>query len=489
MVKEWAKEFNDRFEPITDEQKEFHRKRSERFLFVEDKDGNCTCPKCGTKLTLGKTKHKDEVVCPSCTNKLTVEHTWRASKYLEVIKWMVVPKVVTNKVLCLRYVMAYQNSTNPMIVYEAARLYIDENHVDPEYYCKGIHGWIRGKNPYFRLDTYLTPNRFECWYADMYEEGLFEELDKLDCFKYYSSKNSYDSTRIPSQLMYMVHAANLNEKLFKIGMTNIAEEHGDYFRYHHDRCIKYNRKETSLKKMLGLDQPRFNLLRQFPNLRFMLWLQEHPEINCQNMSEAKGDIGRYNYVTETAPKLGVSFNKLNKYIENVNYGEHRHYLENIEKLGYNLKDTYYSMPRNFRDADDRIADEYLERFDKKAFERNKKQDKLIKEISEGIRKMPNLVEFLNGSRGLLVYVPESTKDLRTEGQLQKNCIGTYVDRIAEKKTLVFFVRRLDDPTAPFVDFEYCNGEVVQCRYAGNENVEDTQILDFVNKFAEALKAA
>jgi hypothetical protein len=106
--------------------------------------------------------------------------------------------------------------------------------------------------------------------------------------------------------------------------------------------------------------------------------------------------------------------------------------------------------------------------------------------------MPDLQEFLGKSKGLLVYVPESARDLVTEGRLLHNCIGNYVDRVAEKKTLVFFVRKLDAPQAPFVAFEYANGEVLQCRYDNNRAVkgdteEGAKILNFVEAFAQKLR--
>ena len=101
--------------------------------------------------------------------------------------------------------------------------------------------------------------------------------------------------------------------------------------------------------------------------------------------------------------------------------------------------------------------------------------------------MPDLQEFLSGSDGLLVYVPESTKDLVKESKALHNCLGTYAERIANGKTLVFFVRRLNDPTAPFVAFEYVNGDVVQCRADNNQNVNDDKIVSFVDAFAERLR--
>ena len=496
MAKAWASEFNNQLKPITDEQKEFHRKKSERFLFVEDKDGNCTCPICGERLKLGKTTHKQGVECPSCKEKLMVQHTWRASKSLELIKWMAIPQVINEHVVCLRYVLAHQYGANPMKVYEAARMYIDEFHVDPEYYCKSEHGWSRGKNPYFRPDNMMCHNRFECLYANMYTKNLFEELDKMDCFKYYSSKNEYDNTRIPSQLMYMVHSARLNEKLHKVGMNGLADEHMHYFLNHGDRCYRQNYRASSLIDMLKLDKPRYNTLKACPTVSMLFFLQENKGINLDNLKMVDYSISNFKTINDIVYKTSLSFKKVFEYTKDLNLWEYKHYLGLLETLGYDIKDKYYILPKDFRKADKKISDEYnarlVEEQRKRDEERMKKlseKDGLIKKISDGLKKMPNLAEFLNGSNGLLVYIPESAKDLIEEGRSQHNCVGTYIDRIAEGKTLVFFVRRLNDPTAPFVDFEYCNGEVVQCRYDHNENVEDTEIIDFVNRFAEVLRAA
>jgi len=188
-------------------------------------------------------------------------------------------------------------------------------------------------------------------------------------------------------------------------------------------------------------------------------------------------------------KNNISYKKLCEYLETVSTAEYEHYIENLEKLGYDIKDTYYSMPKDFRAADERITKEYEEKQKKSAEEKRKINDGLIKKISYGIRNMPNLKEFLDGSNGLLIYVPESSADLEKAGKEMHCCLGTYPTRVAEGKTMVFFVRKLDNPTAQFVAFEYCDGQVFQCRYAHNETVKDTQIIDFVNRFTSALKAA
>ena len=485
MAKAWAEQFNAKMKPITEVQKRFHARKSAKYLFIDNKNGDCTCPSCGKELHLGKTKHKQDIECPVCKHKLNIQHTWRASKHLETINWMVIPKAINDHVLCLRYVLAYQKGNAPMEIYEAARMFIDENHVDPEFYCWNGKAWDRGRRSYFRPDTIYMPNRFACYGAYEYPRNFIKEIDKLDCFKYYSAANDYSDNALVSQLDYMIHAARINEKLSKIGIKNVGEEHRYYYRTHRYKFIPFNHKEKSLKKMLGLNQIRFNLLKEFPSWDFMVWLQCHDEVNYEQMREAKGNVQLYKYVREKMESIHVSFGKLARYLEDKNLAEYTHYLYLLGELGYNVKDTYYSMPSDFRKADERVTKELKDKKRKIAEEK----DILIKNISDGLRAMPDLKEFLEGSRGLLVYVPESSQELIDEGKALHNCLGSYGERIAEGKTLVFFVRKLDNPTAPFVAFEYCNGEVVQCRYNHNKDVKDTKILEFVNRFADVLRAA
>ena len=117
-----------------------------------------------------------------------------------------------------------------------------------------------------------------------------------------------------------------------------------------------------------------------------------------------------------------------------------------------------------------------------------KKDELIAKISKGLMELPEIKELCGNSRGLLVYVPESSKDLYEEGKALHNCLSTYVNRVANKNTLIFFVRQLQNPTAPFVAMEIAyDGTVIQVRYDHNKPVEDSNIIDFASKVAQIVK--
>lgn len=510
----WANEFNAKMKPITEAQKKYHKEHSAKYIFVTDKDGNAECSRCDSKFNIGHTKHLSDAVCPSCGKTLKIQHTWRMKKDLEIIRFMVIPKVLSSHQMVLRYLLAYSHGYEPIEVTEVAREYLDEYHYKPEYYTYTSTGyydpelkevkytpiqWTRGKGTYFRTDSYMCPNRFWCRTAYEYPRNFFKEINKLECFKYYPAETEYEFYSYPSQLLYLMRSARLNEQLYKAGLNRLAGDHRSYFCNNGDRCYSQNYKATSLIDRLKLNKQLFNLLREHESSYMLGFLQSHRKtLNINNFEMVECSIEKYDRINNLSETTGVSFKKmfdyLNKHIKN-SY-EYSHYLWVLKEMEYNLHDTYYSMPKNFKKADKKLSDEYTAKLERERAEEERvrlmkleEKDVLIKKISDGIKSMPNLQEFLNGSKGFLVYVPESSKDLIDEGKQLHNCIGTYVDRIAQGKTLVFFLRQLDNPTAPFVAFEYYDGKVVQVRYDHNETVTDDNIIQFVNRFAETLKAS
>ena len=102
--------------------------------------------------------------------------------------------------------------------------------------------------------------------------------------------------------------------------------------------------------------------------------------------------------------------------------------------------------------------------------------------------LPEIKELCGNSKGLLVYVPESAKDLYEEGQKLHNCLSTYTNRVASQQTLIFYIRKLESPNEPFVAMEMSyQGVIHQIRYDHNKEVDDNNIIDFAQKVAEIVK--
>ena len=69
----------------------------------------------------------------------------------------------------------------------------------------------------------------------------------------------------------------------------------------------------------------------------------------------------------------------------------------------------------------------------------------------------------------VVVVPMTKEELRTEGELQHNCVGSYADKIAEGNRNVVFIRRKSNPTAPYITCDIYNDStinqyLVKCNY-------------------------
>ena len=453
-------------------------------LFVNKDNKHGYCEHCGKTVEFDKTKHKEEVVCPNCKGKMTVQHTWRKPKCEWHLDWFVYGQAVDNETIVLRYIGVNQNEDYTKTVKELAREVFDYKHGWSYKYSFVDNTWKIKSSYYFTEFIMGYHRRKQCCIGATEINNVKAEVAKLDCMKYFKHLNRYYRVYVyPRDNVKCLMNVSLYEKLENAGLGKLAMS--DYTRYY--KAIKYKRTETSLIKMLGIDKLRFNLLRKYSNVTSLDFIREHKDMPIDMLQYilSNNAISTYQMMNNN---LNTNTFKALKYIvsNKINTWEYSHYFDMLNKLGYQL-DNSYLYPKDFRKADSRVTDEYLAKQNEIKLKHMTKQSAIIKKISDGLRGMENLREFLDGSKGLLVYVPESAKDLLDEGRSLHNCIGTYVDRVAEGKTFVFFVRKLDAPNEPFVAFEYANGGVVQCRYDHNKAVKDDNIINFVDAFAERLR--
>lgn len=75
--------------------------------------------------------------------------------------------------------------------------------------------------------------------------------------------------------------------------------------------------------------------------------------------------------------------------------------------------------------------------------------------------------------GLLIRPIDSVKEITLEGERQNNCVAGYAKRHAQGKTVIFVLRRADDPTRNWhtVELNPKNLTVVQCRGYRNADAE------------------
>lgn len=480
---------NDTLKPITKKQTEWIRKNTSYYLVFDNHDNkHGFCERCESEIEVDKSIHAKEMCCPKCKQKMEVLHKWRRRNNWRV-DWVVIPQVIDGNRIVLRYVASVHCNDLKREINELAREVIDFNkqkNYEIEFdESKG--GWFIGQRYFFR-EKFMWVYRRECCYqATEYKPGFFKELRKLDCFKYFPLLEKWWNTNnyVTGNITRIGKRTGLYEKLLKVGLEELVEsDWHEYCRSYNpandDKVIHYNEKETSLMKMLGLNKIAYNTFLSVGTTKALNCLQYDNTLTKADL-EMIDKTSTTLYQIKTFSENGTNFSKCLKYCtkNGIAMGEYIHYLDCLKKLNYPLDESYI-YPKDFRKEDMRVTRELTNKD-------YREQDILIAKISKGLREMKELSEFMDGSKGFLVYVPESSWELKNEGQALHNCIGTYVDRIANGKTLVFFVRKLEAPNEPFVAFEYHDGKVVQCRYNHNKSVDNCEILDFVNTFANTLK--
>ena len=114
----------------------------------------------------------------------------------------------------------------------------------------------------------------------------------------------------------------------------------------------------------------------------------------------------------------------------------------------------------------------------------------LKEIVEGIPAPTSEeveAEKKNNSSvyiGVVGAVTKLQEELKKEGEALHHCVGTYMERVRKGETMIFFIRRKEEPEKPYYTLEW-HGKVVQCR--GSHNCDMTpEVKAFVQIFQEKM---
>lgn len=486
--------------PISDKQLDWCLRQSATYIYV-DHQNTAFCTRCESKVMLPKTKHLAEVKCPNCNHTMKALHIWRrkpaAWNGLEGnrINWYVFPENFDEHTLMLRYVVVYRADTEPEYG-ERARLIIDfdkEKEYTLEYdVWKGK--WIYSTQNYFReRGLGYTFRQWCCLPADPFPYTL-NRINKISALKEIDfTSDLFKHGYVNSVVIHSWKRADLYEKLCKVDMKDMIKDDLESY-YGHE--LKIDNTQTSLIKMLELNKNTFRMLKSHQSIDALNYLKKHPDISDKAFEKAYL-LGFSDRLQKKTAELGIKFGKAFSYIQKHSDGkgfvtDYIDYLETLNKLGYPI-DNQYCFPKNFRKEDARIQKEYRDREARRnkmtPLEKIKEEarvDAVINKISMLLRENEELKRWMVGSNGLKVIVPQSVGELTDEGIKLHNCLSTYANKIADKQTLIFFIRKLNDPNKEFIAMEYRNGKVQQLRLDNNKPVEDKNIIQFANAFAGKL---
>lgn len=241
-----------------------------------------------------------------------------------------------------------------------------------------------------------------------------------------------------------------------------------------------NWKSNNLLKMLGLNRDEFKLLtgKEEYYEAYIMWREVFPKVKpadllmiAEEFGYERGTMQRFCAVTGLMPQ------RISRYLKehNVLKYEYSDYLDQCERLHYDLHDTAISMPRDFKGIHTRLTAIVKYNATKEM------QEQLTQRMAE---RKP--LEFAYG--GLFIRQPESMQEIIDEGKALYHCVGGYAERHAKGKLHIMFIRTADKPDVPFYTVEVSQiGEIVQVR--GLRNCKTTPEVDaFIEEYKQHLAA-
>lgn len=163
-------------------------------------------------------------------------------------------------------------------------------------------------------------------------------------------------------------------------------------------------------------------------------------------------------------------NHLIAYLEknNVNKESYADYAHACVFLGIDMSDTKNKYPADFDYWHNMRLDQYYAKTDSKMPGR-------MADVSYKYKGMQYTGMYC-------VIIAKSKSALEREGRVLHHCVGrmNYDVRVAEEKSLIFFVRKAEDLNMPYVTLEYSLSQkkVVQC-YGEHDSRPAQDVLDFV----------
>lgn len=438
------------------------------------------CAHCGSTFridtkTAQRPKHNQSTICESCGSSVLYKAAGLQGDITHRKKLIVMQK--TEQGFVSRYFDVTKTSSLESERYkyiEAARAIFDGKQVKTYYNSNGssilekIHWWDSNGGPYNYKVTYGT--------GSLYYKNVDEVLENTT-FKYSALKLLAQQKTVINQDDFLrVYESNrFIEYFIKMGLYSLTNE---FVAHTWNNAI--NREGQNPVEILKLPRQQINRLIQMDGNLYALKLLQIEEKEGASFTD-----GQMKFLSEN----NIALDALNRVLEhttaakairyiqdNKAYGTHDHflsdwtdYIENCKVLKYDTKNEFVLFPRHFKAAHDSSVKAALDI-------KNHEKDKDFKKVMKEVRK-----QYTYETKTYAVVIPNTTGEITYEGQQLHHCVGTYIDRVLKKETVILFIRKKEEIDSPFYTMEVRNGTISQVR--GKNNCDMTpQVKQFVESF-------
>lgn len=484
-----------------------HREVMPQYIFYDyQRKGpeRAFCTACRHEVSIAAAKHNASGTCPRCKKKITFKSRGKRGRIFDRATVQVLQKAEGNG-LVLRIIKVYRSFADSDIpnhfeIWENARQFITlsssgQCSVDAYYYHYkagyDLTPWCNGYRPVFDRWKYNFT-------ADM--SGVLYQRNLSDTLKdtpwAYSQLEAFSGIASFSGVATFLSAYIKRPKiehLIKMKLYRLVSGiiYGGYS-YSALQAINFN--GENMRAILGIDRPYFPLLRelnpsidQLHLIRQLLQADHKPSTEqikrfiaskISNADAAKELLAHMSvhklqrYVEQQfAPEDEAALKRVDYYKMNTLITDYHDYLCMCKELQYDVKNSFILFPRELKAAHDSVAKTLKDK-------RTAEQEKAIAGSFDEWQK-----RYQYQSKELMMIPPHSAKEIVDEGAALHHCVRLYVKNVAEKKSVILFVRSVDEPDKSLCTVEVKDGQVTQAR--GFDNAEPpAQITAFIEQWKQ-----
>ena len=484
-----------------------HREVMPQYIFYDyQRKGpeRAFCTACRHEVSIAAAKHNASGTCPRCKKKITFKSRGKRGRIFDRATVQVLQKAEGNG-LVLRIIKVYRSFADSDIpnhfeIWENARQFITlsssgQCSVDAYYYHYkagyDLTPWCNGYRPVFDRWKYNFT-------ADM--SGVLYQRNLSDTLKdtpwAYSQLEAFSGIASFSGVATFLSAYIKRPKiehLIKMKLYRLVSGiiYGGYS-YSALQAINFN--GENMRAILGIDRPYFPLLRELnpsidqlhlirqllqadhkPSTEQIKWFIASKISNADAAKELLAHMSVHKlqrYVEQQfAPEDEAALKRVDYYKMNTLITDYHDYLCMCKELQYDVKNSFILFPRELKAAHDSVAKTLKDK-------RTAEQEKAIAGSFDEWQK-----RYQYQSKELMMIPPHSAKEIVDEGAALHHCVRLYVKNVAEKKSVILFVRSVDEPDKSLCTVEVKDGQVTQARGFDNEE-PPAQITAFIEQWKQ-----